>query len=211
MAGIREKKKQKTRREITRCAEKLFSEKGFNAVTMEEIAAAAFVGVGTLYNYYGSKGELLVATMTRLTEEILADAAPMVVSAPAEAKLAIADLLQTYMDGFVSVDMALLREVISLAIARPEEIGRHMFSLDERLISQLADVLTTLQARGLLAADLDPGSAAFLLYSQSMTFLLLWTQLAEAPPPDERGRQIKAMVNLIFRSWDPETDPRKPR
>lgn len=205
MAGVREKKKQKTRQEILQCAETLFSAKGFHETTMEAIAGAAFVGVGTLYNYYGSKGELLVASMTRLTEEILADAAPMVVSEHTAAVEAVVDLLQTYQNGLLAVDMALLREVISLAVGNPEAIGRHMYRLDERLMGQLAELLTALQAKGLLATDLDPQASSFLLYGQTMTCLLLWTQ-SEVPPPEDRREQIGAMVNLVFRSWMPESN-----
>jgi AcrR family transcriptional regulator len=41
----------------------MFSEQGFEAPTIEQIAAAADIGKGTFYNYFGSKEEILVAFM----------------------------------------------------------------------------------------------------------------------------------------------------
>lgn len=46
---------QKTKENIYRCGVKLFREQGFEAVTVEKLAKAAGVGIGTFYHYYPSK------------------------------------------------------------------------------------------------------------------------------------------------------------
>ena len=58
MPTLRERKKRKTNEAIVAEAARLFMSKGFAETTIDEIAAAAEVGVGTLYNYYKSKYEL---------------------------------------------------------------------------------------------------------------------------------------------------------
>lgn len=56
--GLRERKKVKTRLAISRIATELFNERGFDAVTVAEVAAAAEVSVATVFNYFATKEEL---------------------------------------------------------------------------------------------------------------------------------------------------------
>jgi AcrR family transcriptional regulator len=57
--SLRERKKRMTREAIFAAAEALFSERGFDAVTVAEIADAANISVKTLFSYIGAKEELL--------------------------------------------------------------------------------------------------------------------------------------------------------
>ncbi|MFF4545206.1 TetR/AcrR family transcriptional regulator [Streptomyces sp. NPDC001406] len=56
--GLRERKKRQTRQYISDVATGLFIERGFDAVTMAEIADAANVSVNTVYNYFPAKEDL---------------------------------------------------------------------------------------------------------------------------------------------------------
>ena len=57
--GLRERKKAETRAAISRAVMALASERGLDAVTADDIAAAANVSVRTFHNYIGSKEEAL--------------------------------------------------------------------------------------------------------------------------------------------------------
>lgn len=56
--GLRARKKQETRLAISTVATRLFIERGFDAVTVAEVAAAANVSVNTVFNYFSTKEEL---------------------------------------------------------------------------------------------------------------------------------------------------------
>ena len=56
--GLREVKKLRTRREIADRAMQLFAQRGFDRVTVAEVAAAADVSEKTVYNYFPTKEDL---------------------------------------------------------------------------------------------------------------------------------------------------------
>ncbi|AKA01756.1 TetR family transcriptional regulator [Streptomyces noursei ZPM] len=58
--GLRERKKRQTRRRISEVALGLFVARGFDKVTIAEVAAAADVSVNTLYNYFAAKEDLVL-------------------------------------------------------------------------------------------------------------------------------------------------------
>src|SRR5689334_9528773 len=58
--GLRERKRRATRATIQRAALKLFLEQGYEQTTTSEIAAAAEVSPGTLFNYFRRKEDLVL-------------------------------------------------------------------------------------------------------------------------------------------------------
>jgi AcrR family transcriptional regulator len=58
--GLRELKRERTRRLISDKAFELFTDRGFGRTTVEQIAAAAEVGPSTLYRYYPTKERLVL-------------------------------------------------------------------------------------------------------------------------------------------------------
>lgn len=60
MGELRESKKRETRQRISDVATALFCERGFEAVTLDEIAAAAKVSKMTVFNYFARKEELML-------------------------------------------------------------------------------------------------------------------------------------------------------
>lgn len=60
MAGLRERKKEQNRQRIAAAALRLFVERGFDAVTVNEIAEAAEVAKATLFSYFPTKESLVL-------------------------------------------------------------------------------------------------------------------------------------------------------
>ncbi|NOK16572.1 TetR/AcrR family transcriptional regulator [Corallococcus carmarthensis] len=56
--GLRERKKRETRQLISNIATKLFTERGFEHVTVDDVAAAANVSKMTVFNYFPRKEDL---------------------------------------------------------------------------------------------------------------------------------------------------------
>jgi AcrR family transcriptional regulator len=79
MSGLRERKKQATRRHLAEVAKGLFTERGFDNVTVAEVAEAAEVSKMTVFNYFPRKEDLFLdqhAYQLRDIEQVLAERAP---------------------------------------------------------------------------------------------------------------------------------------
>ncbi|HEX7160807.1 MAG TPA: helix-turn-helix domain-containing protein [Trebonia sp.] len=70
--SLRERKKRLTREAIFAAAEALFSERGFDDVTVAEIADAANISVKTLFTYIGAKEELLFSGRPAVLDAVVA-------------------------------------------------------------------------------------------------------------------------------------------
>ena len=57
--GLRERKKLKTKAAIRKEAMRLFLDKGFDATTIEEIAAVVEISPSTFFNYFPTKEDVI--------------------------------------------------------------------------------------------------------------------------------------------------------
>ena len=75
-SGLRERKKQRTREQIAEAARELFTEHGFDRVTVAQVARAADVSEQTVFNYFPTKEDLVYWRLQSFEDELLRIAAP---------------------------------------------------------------------------------------------------------------------------------------
>ena len=98
---------------VLAAAEALFAERGVPAVTMDDVAAKAGVGKGTLYRRFGDKGRLAMALLDErereLQERLLSGPPPLGPGAPAADR--VSAFIKAYL-GFLErqLDLVLLSE-----------------------------------------------------------------------------------------------------
>jgi AcrR family transcriptional regulator len=117
-------RKRNARREaLIEAGSRLFSTRGFDAVTVSEIALAADLATGTVYNYFPTKTALLMAILSADLDAMLAEASA---GEPIDALLGV----------FRVVDRrsrALWRQVVGQAMMDPAGFGRAYAEVDARL------------------------------------------------------------------------------
>lgn len=74
--GLRERKKAATRESLIDAAQRLFAERGVEATTMDDVAAAANTSRTSVFNYFGYKEALLVELGARYVRQIAERVAP---------------------------------------------------------------------------------------------------------------------------------------
>lgn len=201
MSGLRERKKEQTRSHIIRSAEALFTERGLQEPTVEDIAAAADVSVGTLYNYFGSKIVLQLAVFEEETAAIVGRGESIVSNPGDDPVAAIERLFDAYLDGFFSIDRRLLLDVFRAGFNSAEMLPS-LVSLDLLILQQLGELMGGLAVRGLIRSE-RVEDAVLLLYSSLVTVLLFFLTVDGTEQEDIRA-QARRLVETAFHGLDPD-------
>src|SRR5690349_327803 len=134
--GLRERKKQKTRWTIQEHALRLFAEQGYDATTVEQIAAAAEISPSTFFRYFPTKEDVVIQ------DEYDPLLATMLERAPAELS-PVGALRHTINVAFGEIDQADLAKVeerMRLILAVPALRARTLENLTET-VATLAEPL----------------------------------------------------------------------
>ncbi|UNS95642.1 TetR/AcrR family transcriptional regulator [Streptomyces tubbatahanensis] len=193
--GLRERKKRQTRRRIREVAMRQFVERGFDKVTIAEVAAEAEVSVNTLYNYFEAKEDLVLppdeASPLRLAE--------IVRERPTGASPARAVLTRLreevrgrerqlgLTDGFGQV-FEMMRAAPTLT-ARLEDLGHEM---TEALAAQLAAETGTDRDDPTLCA-----AAGQIGWFHSLVFAEIGRRLVAGRTPDEIATDVLQLLDAV--------------
>ena len=156
MPGLRQRKQQQTRERLTRMAMALFLERGFEATTLDDIAAAADISRRSFFHYFASKEDVVFAWQEKSKAALIAAVAarPANESLLAAAENAISAMVRQLKPG-EAIAMARLKrdnpalqardqvkyEKLERALA--EALGKRAGHKTERLQARLVAMIAT--------------------------------------------------------------------
>ena len=181
MTGLRAKQKADRNRRILEAATSLFREVGYDSARIEDIAERAEVSVGTFYNYYENKGDILVATVSMEVEEVLASGKDIVENPPTTTLEALQVLIDQYFDhSLVYLSKEMWRQAMAITTQQPDSPSGVAYNeLDEALARQTAKLIRKLQTLGLMQVGLDAQAIGEMIFNNTnMMFTIFVKQEA---------------------------------
>jgi AcrR family transcriptional regulator len=183
---------ERRRREIVEAAYVVFSERGYHAAGIADIAARLGIGHGTFYRYFENKRDILDHVVDYGVERFL-DAAFFDISLDVDDlgsfRERVLEILTRMFDELED-DPALTRVVLLEATSIDEELTQRIMGLLESYNTLSVPLLRSGVDKGFLRADLDVDSVARAI--TGMTLAGLFAVMRGAFGKPERTRYIEA-------------------
>ncbi|SEN00010.1 transcriptional regulator, TetR family [Palleronia salina] len=200
MTGLRDRQKADRERRILHAAVTLFRDRGYRAVRLEDLADRADVSVGTVYNYYHAKGDILIATVALEVEEVVAMGQGIVEDPPRGVEAAILALIHQYYDHSLKyLSKEMWRTAMAISIEAPDTPnGRRYADLDDKLRGQVIALIARLRDRGEVRPRIDPVPLGELIFNNlNMAFIEFVKN--DAMTLEELRRSIAAQMRPLAR------------
>jgi AcrR family transcriptional regulator len=175
---LRPRKKAAARAKIIATAVELFSRHGLPGVTVEHIADVADIGKGTIYNYFATKEDIVVAFMADLEAKIQARTRRF-----AKSKGSLCSILKK----FIRFQFRLkrpyhpfVRVFLGQMFVRTEQFLPYMVEMQKAIDPPLEELFRGLQERGQIRRDVQIAMLIPVFKTIHLGLTALWA--VEGPP-----------------------------
>ncbi|WP_374313192.1 TetR/AcrR family transcriptional regulator [Dongia sp.] len=212
MTGLRERQKAGRRRDILAAASQLFRKNGFADTSVEAIAALAEVGTGTVYNYFSSKGDLLMALVALDGEQVRAKGKRYIAGVTGEAAAALYGLLAIYVDhSLVHLTKELWRNAVATAVTQADSpFGTGYAENDRLLAAQVGELVAALQEAGKVRSDIDAATAGAALFILVNGLFMQFVARDKMPKADIHAR-LRELVAIFVGGLSETNVPQRKR
>jgi AcrR family transcriptional regulator len=188
--GLRERKKARTRASLRAHALRLFGEQGYQATTVEQIAAAAEVSPSTFFRYFPTKEDLVLQDDmdTRMIEAL--ERQPAGLGPITAVRAATREVFASYTEA----DLDLIQQNMALTLSVPEVRAR---ALDEfaRTIAVMGEALAKRSGRP--TDDLTVRTLAGAIIGVIMSITLPWDGWSDPQNMEETFGRIDTALGLL--------------
>ena len=167
MAKLREKQKEDRQRRILEATRQQFRKANYRDVTIEAIAEEAGLSAMTVFNYYGSKGGLLLSLVAESDRHLITKIDKVLDTEFADATAAVMAFSLTIFDhAFSYLDQRIWGHVLATSILKGSSTFGHGYAaLEQELEDLLSQLLLQLKQKHLVDPDCDTAIAASVIYN----------------------------------------------
>jgi AcrR family transcriptional regulator len=199
LSSRRARKKAAIRERIVTTGIELFSRHGIADVTVERIAEDADVGKGTVYNYFQTKEEIVLAFMLDMERRVQAKLGKFTASkAPAEKVLSQFIRMQFRMK---ARRLDFVRAMLRQMFTQTEEFVPYMAEMQRIIDPALEALFRSLQGRGAIRGDLNVTELIGIFKTMHMGLTALWA--IEGPPFRVTERVVRQEMKLFCEGLNP--------
>jgi AcrR family transcriptional regulator len=189
----RGRKKAELRNRLVSAAVQLFGERGIEAVTVDEIVAAADVGKGTLYNYFRAKEDIVLAFMVDLERTGQAHLRDF-----RTGRRAAADVLIDYVQRQFALKAPhhrFVRVFLAHMFLRTEQFLPYMAEMQKVVDPPLEALFTSLRERNAIRDDVPVPRLVMVFKTMHLGLTALWA--VEGPPFSQTELTMKHEIRLF--------------
>jgi len=179
-SGRRERKKLETRQRILAAAVALFSTRGYDATTMDEIAESADVARATVFNFFVRKSDLVLAWFSDRRAEVEGRLSGIEL-ADAGTATRLATMIRAIAHVF-DVDPRTGRAMVRAWL----EAGGPLLTTDPEMSQLFADAIRAGQLRGDVASGVNADHAGRIVFDAYLGSLYRWMS------HDDAGTKLEA-------------------
>lgn len=184
------------REKIVDAALHSFTHKGFHQTSMRDIAQAAGVSVGNLYNHFSGK-EALIGEIALLENGVFAEFAATLRAEKKRPKQALSAFFTAYHAFVAEPDNVQLSAEIVAEVARNPALAEPFSANQRQLIEALATTIAEAQQIGEIAPAIAPLPLAQLVLDVIES--QAWRQAIFASPSPEAITPVRLLEQLLYR------------
>jgi AcrR family transcriptional regulator len=194
----RDRKKSAIRAKIIATAIELFSKHGIASVTVEQIAEAADIGKGTIYNYFDTKEAVVVAFMVDLERKVQAR-----VPRIAKSRSNLASILTEYIQFQFRLKERyhkFVRVFLTQMFGNTEHFIPYMVEMQKAIDPPLESLFQELQRRRIMRVDVDIPKLIFAFKTLHVGLTCVWA--VEGPPFKGAAQILKFQMELFSKGLE---------
>lgn len=198
LSGLREVKKKQNQMNIIQSAKRIFTEKGFQKTSMIMIANDAQVGTGTIYNYFPSKGALLLTIFAEDVAQLQKDNQTLISDYSGNLVESLTQFMKKFTTFFDLYSKLFWREIMHVLTEEVEEsihLRRGLFGLDEEMMQWVKQIIE--ENSNCLHIPINTEEATNAVYGVCMMQTMLY--IYEEPLTKEQLlEQLRRQIEFIF-------------
>ena len=172
MEGLRQRKKIVRKQRIQNAALDLFGSQGFQKTTISLIAEKADLGVGTVYNYYSSKEEILFSIIQDRSHVYVDQLVQIINDSDKDIFESASSFIDVYLKSFSIYNKTIWREVIGTAISKKLPIMTLIDKIDLIFIKKFSILLEKFQKKGVLGTNSKVRVVVSIIYNIMVASLI---------------------------------------